>query len=73
MDFVKGLPKLEGKNFIMVVLHRITKYAQFCGFFQPFKASKTVATLMEMIQKLYGNPKIIINDRDPFFIGNFWT
>ena len=28
---------------------------------------------METIQKLHGNPKIIVSDKDPIFIGNFWT
>ena len=28
---------------------------------------------LETIQKLHGNPKIIVSDRDPIFTGNFWT
>ena len=27
---------------------------------------------METIQKLHGNPKIIVSERDPIFTGNFW-
>ena len=28
---------------------------------------------METIQKLRGNPNIIISDKDSIFTGNFWT
>ena len=28
---------------------------------------------METIQKLHGNPKIIVSDIDPIFTRNFWT
>ena len=27
---------------------------------------------MDTIQKLHGNPKIIVSDKDPIFTGNFW-
>jgi len=29
MDFIGGLPKAKGKNTILVVIDRMTKYAQF--------------------------------------------
>ena len=73
MDFITGLPKSEGKSVIMVVVDRITKYAHFCALCHPFKVSKISTKFMETIQKLHGNPKIIVCDRDPNFIGNFWT
>ena len=73
MDFITGLPKPEGKSVIMVVVDRLTKYAHFCALSHPFKANTVSTAFMETIQKLYGNPKIIVNDRDPIFIGNFWT
>ena len=71
MDFITGLPKSKGNTVIMVVFHRITKYAHFCALCHPFKSSAIATTLMETIQKLHGNPNIIVSDRDPIFNGNF--
>jgi hypothetical protein len=73
MDFIIGLPKSEGKSFIMVIVDRLTKYAHFCALSHPFKASTVYVAFMETVQKLYGSPKIIVSDRDPIFTGHFWT
>ena len=73
MDFIVALPKFEGKSVIMVVVDRLTKYAHFCVLSHPFKASTIASAFMETIQKLHGNPKIIVSDNDPIFTGNFWT
>ena len=73
MDFITGLPNSEGKSFIMVVVDRITKYAHFSALSHPFKASTVATTFIDTIQKLHGNPKVIVSDRGPIFIGNFWT
>ena len=72
-DFIAGLPKFEGKGVIMVVVDRITKYPHFCALSHPFKANIVATAFMETIQKIHGNPNIIVSDRDPIFIGNFWT
>jgi len=73
MDFITSLPKSEGKSVIMVVVDKLTKYAHFCTLSHPFNASIVSTAFMETIQKLHGNLKIIISDRDPIFTGNFWT
>ena len=73
MDFITSLPKSEGKSVIMVVVDRLTKYAHFFALSHPFKASIVSIAFMETIQKLHGNPKIIVSDRDPIFTRNFWT
>ena len=57
MNFVTGLPKLEGKNVIIVVVDRLTKYAHFCALSHSFSTSIVVAAFMDVVQKLHGNPK----------------
>jgi hypothetical protein len=48
-----------------------------CPFFfslsRNFKARTIASTFMEIVQKLHGVPKIIVSDRDPIFIANFWN
>ena len=73
MDFITGLPKSEGKSVIMVIVARLTKYTNFFSLSHPFKASTTYTSFMETVQKLHGNPKIIVSDIDPIFTGHFWT
>ena len=73
MDFITGLPKSEGKNVIMVVVDRLTKYAHFFALSHPLSASIVAATFINTIQKLHGSPKIIVSDRDPIFTRKFWT
>jgi hypothetical protein len=73
MDFITRLPKSEGKSVIMVIVDRLTKYANFCALSHPFKASIVSTAFMETVQKLHGSPKIIVSDKDPIFTGHFWT
>ena len=73
MDFITSLPKSEGKTVIMVVVDRLTKYAHFCALSHQFKASTVATTFMDTIQKLHGNPRVIVSDIDPIFTGNFST
>jgi hypothetical protein len=72
MDFITGLPKSVGKNAIMVVVDQPIKYAHFCSLSCCFKTSTMITTFMEIAQKAYGNPKIIVSDKDPIFNSNFW-
>ena len=57
----------------MVVVDRITKYAQFVSLSQPFSASTIVASFINTIQKLHWSLKIFVSDRDPIFTKKFWT
>ena len=57
MDFITGLPKLEGKCLITVIVDRFTKYAHFSALSHPFKVSTVATTFMERIENLHGNSK----------------
>ena len=72
MDFITGLPKLEGKDNIYVVVDRLTKYAHFFAVTSTIFASEVVSLFFKDIFRLHGIPKILINNRDSKFTSDFW-
>jgi len=72
MDFIEGLPKSEGKDVIMVVVDRFSKYAHCMALSHPYSAPKVAKVFMENIYKLHGLPASITSDRDPMFLSRFW-
>ncbi len=71
MDFITSLLKSKGKSVIMVVVDRLTNYAQFCALCHPFKSNAIASAFLDTVQKLHGNPKITVSHRDPIFTGHF--
>ena len=62
MDFITGLPKSKGKDAIMVVVDRLTKYAHFYGIQSEYKASQVAKVFITEIHRLQGIPKVIVSD-----------
>ena len=72
MDFVEGLPKTKGKDVILVVVDRFTKYAHFLALSHPFNVQDVVQLFIDNIFKLHGVPSVIVTDRDRIFTSNLW-
>lgn len=72
MDFIEGLPKSQGKEMILVVIDRYTKYSHFFALTHPYSASQIAQVFVDNICKLHGVPCSIVSDRDPLFTSFFW-
>ena len=72
MDFVEGLPISGGKNVIMVVVDRLTKYGHFIALAHPFTVTTVATAYVDYVYKLHGNPILILSNCGPTFLSRFW-
>lgn len=54
MDFITGLPKFGGKDVILVVVDRLSKYAHFISLSHPFIAIQVAHLYIHHMFKLHG-------------------
>jgi Integrase core domain/Chromo (CHRromatin Organisation MOdifier) domain len=73
MDFICGLPRSCGRDVILVVVDKFTKFYHLITLTHPFKASEVSQLFLDNVYKLQSLPHKIITDRDPLFTSNFWT
>jgi hypothetical protein len=72
MNFICGLSRSEGKNVIMVIIDKLTKYCHLIALSHPFKATTIADKFLNTVYKLHGLPTKNITDKDPIFTSVFW-
>ena len=72
MDFITGLPMVEGKDCIFVVVDWLTKYVHFFAISVHYTSTQVAKLFFREVFRLHGLPKTIISDRDNRFMGGFW-
>lgn len=72
MDFIESLPKSEGKEAILIVVDRLSKYAHFLALSHPYTAPLVARAFMDHVYKRHGMPTDIVRDRGSVFLSSFW-
>jgi hypothetical protein len=71
MDFISGLPKVQGKDCIFVVVDRLMKFAHFFAIATDFRATQVADLFFKEVFRLHGFPKAIVSDMDNRFMSTF--
>lgn len=62
MDFIEGLPKSEGYDAIMVVVHQLCKYAHSIPLKHLFIGKSVAAGFVKEVVRFHGYPRSIVSD-----------
>lgn len=64
---------MQGKDAIMVIIDKLSKYAHFLVLGHPFTVKDVAEVFIKEIGRLHSFPATIVSDRDKIFLGQFWT
>jgi hypothetical protein len=67
MDLIIGLPKVQGKDCIYVVVNKLTKFAHFYAIPTDYSAVQVAKLFFREVFRFHGLPHNIVRDRDGRF------
>jgi transposase InsO family protein len=73
MDFIIGLPLVEGCNTLWVIVDRFTKMAHFYTCADTMGLSDLVDGFLTHVVWAHGLPNSLVSDRGSLFTSTFWT
>jgi hypothetical protein len=72
MDFIIGLPQVQGKDYIYVVVDRLTKFAHLFSIPSQYSTTHVAKLFFREVFRLHGLPKTIFSDWDNRFMGGLY-
>jgi transposase InsO family protein len=73
MDFITGLPTTaKGRDSILVVVDKLSKMVIMIPCKKTCTASHVANLFIAHVESKQGTPKVIISDRDPKFLSEYW-
>jgi hypothetical protein len=73
MDFIMGLPLVDGCNSLWVIVNRLSKMAYFVPCSDTMRPEQLVDRFISHILGTHGLPNSIVSDRGSLFMSGFWT
>jgi hypothetical protein len=64
MDFITGLPKVQGKDCIYIVVEILTKFAHFYSILTEYNIVQVAELFFREVFRLHGLSRNIISDSD---------
>ncbi|XP_072976988.1 uncharacterized protein [Typha angustifolia] len=69
----EGLPTVQRKSVIMVVVDSLSKHTHFIVLSHPYMARIMAESFIRNVIRLHGVPRSNVSDQDPIFTSKFWT
>ena len=72
MDFLTGLPKVQGRDCLYVVVDRLNKFAHFFAIPSDYSTTQVAELFFREVFRLPGLPMTFLSDKDSKFTSAFW-